>query len=205
MLNDYQLFLFDFDGLLVDTEVIHYKAYKTLFDLPCSFEEYASYALNSAEGPRNLVIKYHPEVADQPWEPLYEQKCQRYVELLGSVELMPGAQELLEELAKRDQKRCVVTHSRQEHVDLVRSQHPILNTIPHWITRRDYSKPKPDPQSYALAMERYLGPEERAIGFEDSPRGLAALYASGATAVMVGPIAPELEGALHLPALTHLL
>ena len=133
LLEKYQLFLFDFDGLLVDTERLHMEAYKLLcrkygYELPWSFAEYQVIAHGSAHGLQQALS----EKLGGRWEDRYVEKRTLYRQLLekGEVTLMPGAAALLQTLAARNIKRVVVTHSPKEHLQMVRARLPILNTIP---------------------------------------------------------------------------
>lgn len=202
-IDEYQLFLFDFDGLLVNTEEIHYLAYKKMchqrgFELLWDFPYYCSIAHYSSDGLRQQIYADFPQLeAQQPnWEVLYAEKKQAFLHLLrnGSVHMMPGAEALLQLLAQKNKKRCIVTHSAHELVKTIRSQQPILNTIPHWITRENYSRPKPDSECYLTAIQKLADPHEKVIGFEDSPRGLTALLGTRAKSVLVSSIPyPEIS------------
>lgn len=190
-IDQYQLFLFDFDGVLVNSEELHYRAYQTMCQrrgrvLSWDMATYAQAAMRSATGVQEGIYREFPDLKT-PWDVLYGEKRQAYSELLEAegTPLMPGAKELLEALDKKGIKRCVVTHSPREHVERIKRLSPALQTIPHWITREDYSKPKPDGECYRLAIRRLKEPGERVIGFEDSPRGLHALLETEADAVFV--------------------
>lgn len=196
-INQYQLFLFDFDGLLVNTEQLHHRAYQAMcrkngFDLQWDEKRYAEASLFEATGLKDAIYATFPalQMQEPRWEVLYEQKKQAYQELLqqGLIELMPGVSHFLQALQKADKRTCVVTHSSREQVGSIRRLHPILENIPYWITREDYKEPKPAPDGYLEALARYLKPGEKAIGFEDSPRGLRALAATIATPVLVTPL-----------------
>lgn len=211
-INDYQLFLFDFDGLLVNTEELHWKAYRKLcafygFDLNETFLEYCLACHSEATGPRDYLYRLFPDLKTYNWQELYEKKCEIYSSLIEKTELMPGAKDLLQTLNDRGIKRAVVTHSCLEHIATIRSQHPILQTISHWITREDYTQPKPNPECYQVAIERLAEPGDRIIGFEDSPRGLNALKGTEAQPVIVCsndyPPLKELldDRVVHLPSL----
>ena len=163
-IHDFQLFLFDFDGLLVNTEHIHFQAYinmcaKRNFKLDWSLDEYLSIAHSGSEALKISIYAKFPKLYDlQPtWKVLYEEKKKSYKDLLltGKIELMPGAFSLLEALKKENIRRCVVTNSFKEQTDYIRASNDILNTIPHWITREDYTKLKPDPESYLKAISLY--------------------------------------------------
>lgn len=195
-IRKYQLFLFDFDGLLVNTEDLHYQAYinmcaKRGVHLDWDFDRYSEAAHHSATGLRDQIYADFPLLrAQEPdWSVLYDEKKKAFLNLLesGAAQLMPGAAHLIQELDRAKINRCVVTHSAKVIIDMLRKQHGVLNLIPQWITREDYSNPKPDPQCYQIAIDRYAKPGDRIIGFEDSPRGLNALMGTSATPVLICP------------------
>ncbi len=183
-IHQYQLFLFDFDGLLVNTEEVHYMAYKQMcatrgIDLAWDFPKYCGIAHYTAEGIRDQMYAEYPELYAQEsdWKVLYLEKKQNMVNFLneGAVHTMPGVIELLTALDHAKIQRCVVTHSPDELVEIVRRKNPILNTIPHWVTRHQYTHPKPHPECYIRALQLFSKPSDRIVGFEDTPRGMKAL------------------------------
>jgi beta-phosphoglucomutase len=184
----FQLFLFDFDGVLVDTEPLHYEAYRRAclkqgIEWGFSFERYCKEAHGEAQGIKKALVGLFPEIG---WESIAAEKKRAYVELIGtqSLGLMPGVQAVLEALQGR--QSCVVTNSSREHVEAIKKFLPILQTIPHWLTRDDYQLPKPSPEGYLKAIERYaLG--GNSIGFEDSFKGFKALCQTSAVPVLICP------------------
>jgi beta-phosphoglucomutase len=98
---------------------------------------------------------------------------------------MPGVEDLLNHLQKHHIARCVVTNSFRQQVELIRSKLPLLNTIPHWITREDYKNPKPHPEGYLKAIELYGKKGGKVVGFEDTVRGLEALRQTSALPVLI--------------------
>lgn len=195
-IHQYQLFLFDFDGLLVNTESLHFQAYQRMcaargFPLNWSFDRYSDAAHHHATGLRDRIYAEFPALqAQEPdWNILYAEKKKAFLNLLkeGAAELMPGAADLLLALKEADIKRCVVTHSSITLIQTIRHQNPILDSIPHWLTREDYSNPKPDPECYQTAIKRLAQNGEQVIGFEDSPRGLNALLQTSAKPVLICP------------------
>ena len=191
--HDYDLICFDFDGVLVDSESLHFAAYKQMcakrgFSLKWDDAQYAKYALYSADGLRQAILNEFPKLKEFPWETLYTEKKAALQTLIEThVALMPGASEFLESL--KGLPTCVVTNSLRSQVETIKKRHPILQTIPRWITREDYSNPKPDPECYKLAIQG----AKKAIGFEDSPRGLSALLGSGAEAILITDVLPQEE------------
>lgn len=190
-IQDFQLFLFDFDGLLVNTEQLHYQAYidmmaKEGFVLKWSFLRFCEVAHLNAVALREALYWEFPDLS-LDWPRLYEAKKKAYYDLVsaGRVDLMPGVANLLTELDRLSIRRCVATNSFLEQIELIRSKIPLLQTIPHWITRENYDKQKPHPDSYLKAIELCGKPGDRIIGFEDSIRGLQALQGTPALPVLI--------------------
>jgi beta-phosphoglucomutase len=196
-IRDFHLFLFDFDGLLVDTEKVHFLAYQKMceeqgFHLQWSFENYIKIAHYSSEGLEKQVYADFPGLKEkQPdWSILYKEKRRILLDLYreGAVQLMPGVIRLLKLLEENKICRAVVTHSDDEQIRLIKKIHPVLTSIPHWITRYEYQKPKPDPECYQAAINKLAKTNDQVIGFEDSPRGLKALMGTKAKPVLVNTI-----------------
>lgn len=196
-LLNYQLYLFDFDGLLVNTEELHYKAYREMclrrghvFDI--DFPSYCEVAHYTSKGLSALVYATCPQLKEEEpnWDTLYKEKTAVYLELLskGEVQLMPGVERMLNFIEEYKKKACVVTHSAKPLIEAIRKKIPALNVIPFWITREDYKEAKPEPDSYRVAIERNASSEDRIIGFEDTPRGINALMGTHAKAVIVTSI-----------------
>lgn len=196
-LDSFSGFVFDFDGLLVDSEWCHYRAYEELlarrgYKIPWTLPQYLVVAHRSTLSLRDAVYAHFPEfqAAEPDWEQLRLEKGELYLELMRDegAPLMPGAGELIAAIVDRGLPLCVATHSKRPEVEQLRNRHPILEKIPRWITREEYSVAKPDPACYHMAID-YLGvAPEKIIGFEDSPRGMIALQAAGiGRAIWVAP------------------
>lgn len=179
------------------------------FSLPWDFNRYCMTAHYHSNKIADELLELFPDLyaEGRTWDQLYIQKKKIIMELLntGKVSLMPGVYELLEALHKARIKSCLVTHSPDELVEIVRRQHPILDTITCKITRHDYTHPKPHSECYLKAIKENAAPGDKVIGFEDTPRGLRALMGTSARPILICevdyPEIPEFErqGALHFP------
>jgi HAD superfamily hydrolase (TIGR01509 family) len=94
---------------------------------------------------------------------------------------------LLISLLERGIKRAVVTNSPREQIEIIKESLPVLKSIPLWITREDYSNPKPSPEGYLTAIRKLVEPGDRIIGFEDTLKGLKALLGAGVESILVCP------------------
>lgn len=212
-IRDFDLFLFDFDGLLVNTEHLHYQAYLNMLEkrgykTNLTFANFFQLAHFNSTAWREALYADIPDL-EPNWQILYSEKKENYEKLIlsGKVELMPGVEKLLKALDEAKIRRCVVTNSYLPQTQLIRAKIPVLETLPKWITREDYEKPKPSPECYLKAIELYGKKGDRIIGFEDSVRGLTALRQTTALPILICPKHHPLleialsEGGLHFESL----
>jgi beta-phosphoglucomutase len=217
-IHNFDLFLFDFDGLLVNTEEIHFEAYRQMcrkfgFELDWDFRMFCGVAHSDSEALRKTIYAQLPELYKQQpdWSVLYAEKKRIYLQLLkaGRVNFLPGAEELLTALQEAGIKRCVVTNSAEEQIEWIKGGLPLLNSIPVWITREYYDKPKPDSECYRKALEMLAEPGDRIVGFEDSLRGLKALQGVSVKAVLIcsndHPQMKEISGVAHFEGLDRIV
>jgi len=200
---DYQAIFFDFDGLLVNTEHLHYEAYRQMLlqndsSFPWDFPTFASIAHKSSTGLCQTITSYNPELVERKgWETLYNEKKACYQNLLkqGCLELMSGADQVLNLVKGADIPHCVVTNSTREQVELIQQHLPILKQIPLWVTREDYANPKPAPDGYLKAIE-IMNIQGKKIGFEDALRGIRSLQSAHIDPVLIcPPDHPQMEEA----------
>ncbi len=128
-ISDFQLFLFDLDGLLVNSEELHFLAYKNMLSargymLPWDFSRYCRTAHYHSDKIASELYEMFPTLHQQEpsWDVLYMEKRKAMITLLesGAVQLMEGVFDLLTLLKEANVKRCVVTHSPIELVELIR-------------------------------------------------------------------------------------
>ncbi len=208
---DWDFVLLDFDGLLVDTEKLHYRAYQRAVEfykehLPWSFEEFCLKAHISHEVLFSAIFSRCPRL-EVSWDELYRKKKESlYLELEESgVQLMPGVASFLERF--NGTPTCVVTNSPKPFIEQVVADLPLLNKINYWITREDYKESKPSPEGYLKAIALYAKPSDKIIGFEDTPKGISALLQTKAQPVLISKIPYQelqqlkAQGVIHYPDL----
>ncbi len=193
-LLDFDAFFFDFDGLLVDTEPLHYLAYQKMLAkrdlvLPWDFSTYCHYAHQKTEVFAEAMFSLFPSLKKEhpDWMVLREEKVAIYQALLmtESIDLMPGVEQTLKFLAYHNKSMYVVTNATRSQIEAIRPQYSVFKLIKAWIAREDYMNSKPAPDGYLKALEMH-GPC-RGIGFEDAIRGIQALKASLLTPVLILP------------------
>ncbi|MBS0585461.1 MAG: HAD family phosphatase [Verrucomicrobia bacterium] len=205
---------FDFDGLLVDTEPLHYRAYSEACEaykipLELDFPSYQAIA-NHARGNllEEFVLNKYPNFTT-PWEEVRAHTKEIYRSFLqeSGAPLMPGVEEILSFLQKKKTPLCVVTNSVEKEIALILPHTPCLQAIPLWITKEQYDKRKPAPDGYLKAKAHFPDiPKEKVIGFEDSLKGLQALQAAEILPILVAKDKPPLSPDVHyFPSLTSMV
>ncbi len=209
-LSDLSAIFFDFDGLIVNTEPLHYRAYQLVMrenglSLPWDFSTFVSIAHSSANGLSRAIIRIFPALfRSKSWKQLYAEKGRCYEKLLKKerLEWMPGALSILDCVQKSKVFYCVVTHSTRKHIMLCQNYLPWLKQIPLWVTREDYANPKPAPDGYLKAIELYHL-EGKMVGFEDTLRGIVSLQNAEIDPILICPQAHPQMNQCANPNLPH--
>jgi len=183
----FDLFIFDLDGTLINTEDLHYQSYKeTLiffgYVSEFTFETHCKYCHYDDNMMKNFV---NTEL-NVNYEKFYQHKKNIYLsKLSNNLQLINGVEELINKLYTDKIKMCIVSHSDKETINNVIEKLPIFKKINKILSRDDYLNRKPHPECYLKALE--LFPEcTNPIGFEDSFKGWESLNATSITPVFVG-------------------
>lgn len=195
-IDHYQVFLFDFDGLLVDTEPLHFQAFcdaceQFQIQFPGHFLDYYHYIALGRVFLKEYLKSHYPNI-EVVWDDLYHVKQERYQYLLkvSLPQLTKGAEDFLRYLFHKQKKVVVVTNASTLDVQPFQEYYPVLNQISHWVVREMYTNPKPSPDSYQKAYELFVQTEDHVIGFEDSMKGLRALAGTNASLVAINELLP---------------
>jgi HAD superfamily hydrolase (TIGR01509 family) len=175
--------LFDLDGVLADTEPLHWTAYREVLlelGVDVGIEEYRHRFIARGGGPEYACEAYGlPLTADE----LRARKLPRYLALLRrGVSPRPGARAALERLRGRF-RTAVATNSVRAEVELILGSLGLLPLLDAIVTREDYRDAKPAPDAYLTAAARLGLPPAECVVVEDTPRGLGAALAAGMRAV----------------------
>jgi HAD superfamily hydrolase (TIGR01509 family) len=177
--------LFDLDGVLADTERIHWAAYRRVLaehGVDVGLEEYRRHFIAQGGGPEYACRTYGlPLTPDE----LRAAKAPVYLDLVRrGVEARPGARAALERLG-RTHRVAVATNAWRAEAELVLGRlelGPLLHAL---VTREGYVHAKPAPDAYLTAAAALGHPPEDCVVVEDTPRGLAAALAAGMRAIAI--------------------
>lgn len=180
-----RVIIFDLDGLLTDTEMLHSRAWCKTFQekgIHMSEREYADHWVRQGKGFLSFLAERDLKL--KPAE-LQQRKDQIFAELVQKeLRAMPGALEFLEALHGRV-KLALASSARRIPVNLVLHALGITNYFEVIATFEDVSRAKPDPDVFLLVAKR-LGVEPReCVVLEDAEKGILAAYRAGMKSIAV--------------------
>lgn len=186
--------IFDFDGLIVDTESLWFEVYQDLFQeykVPLALDLFSQVIGTTDE----LLQDYFYEKTGVPLtdkeilarqEELFQRKADQLQLRDGVVDYLKEAENLQLKvgLASSSSRAWVETYLKRFDI------HHHFNTIK---TKEDVERVKPDPALYRKAVEALAIEPEEAIAFEDSLNGSNAAITAGLKCVVVpNPVTVDL-------------
>lgn len=178
--------VFDFDGLIVDTETVWYESFKEVLSnhgLELSVEQFARVIGTDdadlyAYIEKNLSSPVESVVIKEAAHKLFAVK-------MGEPVLRNGVKEYLIEAKELGLKIGLASSSSREWVEGYLKKLNIFSYFDVIRTRDDVSRVKPDPELYVKAVEALGVAMSEAFALEDSLNGLKAARAAGIQCVVV--------------------
>lgn len=186
-----QACIFDLDGVIVDTAVYHYQAWKRLAnELGFDFTEAQNERLKGISRMRSLelILEWggiHKTAAEQ--QELATRKNEWYVEMINRMtpqEILPGAKEFLEQVRSAGLKTALGSASKNSSTILERTALlPLFDAI---VDGNTVTASKPDPEVFLKGAAALSIAADHCVVFEDAIAGIAAAKAAGMKAVGIG-------------------
>lgn len=171
--------LFDFDGVVMDTEP-QYTAFWNKKGMEYFGVENFAYTIKG-QTLVQIFAKHFPGQVDE------QQKLTEMIDDLEHnmlYEYVPGAYEFLSSLKAAGIPTAIVTSSNKIKMAQVYAAHPeLLDLIDVVLTSEDFVRSKPDPDCFLKGMKHFGAAPEETLVFEDSFHGLTAGRASGARVI----------------------
>ena len=187
----YKACLFDLDGVLVDTAISHFKAWKMLgenFNYQLTEEQNEQLKGVSRVESLNRILDWANFSATEAQKEVWlKEKNEKYLQLISNMnpsEILPGVVEFLGQIKAEGYKIALGSASKNAEIILEKTGlFPWFDLI---IDGNKVSKSKPDPEVFIKGAEGLgLLPEE-CIVFEDAQAGVEAAINGGMKVIGIG-------------------
>ncbi len=125
-IDDYDLFIFDFDGTIMNTEPYHYSTYLK------AIKEYN----NEINLTQNEYFKLVHDLDRTNFEKLFKNFKSEVIK-------------------KKNKKAKIITNSSILSINILKNIYPLLNQFDEIYTKEDFNNKKPNPECYLKIAEIY--------------------------------------------------
>ena len=184
-------FIFDLDGVIVDTAKYHYLAWKKIAsELGIEFTHEHNELLKGVSRVRSLEIILglgNVDASQEQKDRWLIQKNEEYLSYLVDMdqsEILPGVMTVLEFLKANHQPIALGSASKNARPILEKTG--ILSYFDAIVDGNDVSNAKPDPEVFLQAAQKLGISNENSIVFEDSVAGIQAANIAAMTSIGIG-------------------
>lgn len=171
--------LFDFDGVVVDTETQY-----SVFWHKVGVDYLGMEELESRVKGQTLTYIYDTFFSGMTEEQAEITRLLNSFEEKMTFDFIPGVLDFISDLHRHGVKTAVVTSSNEAKMAAVYRIHPEIKTLfDRILTAEMFAASKPAPDCFLLGMEVFGTAPENTYVFEDSFNGLKAGMASGANVI----------------------
>lgn len=180
--------IFDFDGLLVDTESTMVASWQQEW-------RYHGLELDLAD---DFLASHGGDVSEQRYARLaaavgpsfdraesHARRLAHREKLHADLDLAPGIRDLMAEAEQQRLRLAVASSASRQWVTGLLDQLGVLERFDSLAFGDEVATPKPDPAVYLLALDRLGVDAAQAVALEDTPHGVHAAVAAGLRCVAI--------------------
>ncbi len=184
-------FIFDLDGVIVDTAKYHFLAWQNLANsLGISFSSEQNEQLKGVSRVRSLekILAWgNKTISEEEFTKLMSEKNEEYLAYISKMtakEILPDVPKVLDYLISKEQGIALGSASKNARVILDKVElSPKFQAI---VDGTNVSKAKPDPEVFLIGAKELGIEPEKCIVFEDSVAGVQAANIANMTSIGIG-------------------
>ena len=186
-----QALVFDFDGLMLDTEGPLVESWRILYERlgvdPIPIVEWGRSLGRDAKDPAQLdpLARLEQLTGGPVHEELQAERRRVRDEMVDAAPIQPGVVELLDQAAARGIPVGVASSSPVSWIERHLGPRGLLDRFAVLSCAGNSVRGKPDPATYALACSSLGADPAESVALEDSPNGVRAAKAAGMTCIAV--------------------
>ena len=183
--------IFDFDGVIVDTEPLHYAAFQRTLEplgLHFTWQEYIEtyIGFDDRDAFRHAFSANGKTLSQDDLHGLIDQKAAFFKEVIQTgVSEYPGVLDLISHLSANKIPLAICSGALRADIDPILEMLGIANYFDVIVTADDVAASKPDPESYQLAFRLLQSAHQNrfskssTVVIEDTPAGISAAKDAG--------------------------
>jgi len=189
--------IFDFDGVIVDTEPLHYAAFQRLLEplgLGFSWEAYVETYMGFDD--RDAFIEAYQahgaRLSATELQELIDKKAQLFQKIIrDGISTYAGVVDLIRIIHSSQTPLAICSGALRSDIAPILETLDIADCFDVIVTAEDVAKSKPDPECYRVAHARLNEcrllnlPPEQVLAIEDTPAGIAAAKGAGLRVIAV--------------------
>lgn len=179
--------IFDMDGVLLDSEPLHYEAVRQILEeqgVEFPLEDYFRYLGTTLTSTwDDLCSRYPIAMPFEQFEARYNADVLAQYE--AGAPLIPGAMELVQQLSAAEVPIAVASSSHRQWVEAALSGAGLREYFDQTTAGDEVSEGKPSPEIYLKAAAKLGFAPEDCIAVEDAPAGVESAAAAGMRVVLV--------------------
>lgn len=172
--------LFDLDGTLVDTDALHFSAFRSAFapfGVALELDQYRRRIMGAPNSAIGEAFLSHLPVAQR--EEIIAEKEHAFRQSFQTARPMRGLAALLDFAEVRGVGLAVVTNAPRANAELMLATLGLAGRLPLLVIGAELPRSKPDPLPYATALRLTGADAVCSIAFEDSLSGIRSAAAAG--------------------------
>ena len=187
LINRARALIFDFDGVLADSEKWHFRTYSEVFARyghTIDEEEYYKYWTSMGLGAKGEIERFNldldPIAIRDEKRPLFSERCRD-----GSIELYRETFEILERLAKMDKILTIASGTASYDITAILDNAGVRDYFFEIIGCDTVPSIKPAPDLFLAMLERLGMPAGECLVIEDAEKGVEAAGAAGIPVIVI--------------------
>jgi HAD superfamily hydrolase (TIGR01509 family) len=179
--------IFDFDGVLADSEKWHFSTYREVFARyghTVDEEEYYKYWTSLGRGAKGEIERHtldlDPIAIRDEKRPLFSERCRD-----GSIQLYPQSFEILERLAKMDKILTVASGTLSGDITAILDNARVRDYFFEIVGCDAVPAIKPAPDLFLEMLKRLKLPPSDCLVVEDAEKGMQAANAAGIPVIII--------------------
>lgn len=184
-------FIFDLDGVIVDTAKYHFLAWKKLAnDLGIDFTEEQNEQLKGVSRVKSLekILNWgETSVSEEKFSQLMHKKNEDYLSYIDTMtedEILIDVPRILDQI--KEENQGISLGSASKNARAILKKVGLYETFETIVDGTNVSKAKPDPEVFLIAAKELNIVPEKCIVFEDSIAGIQAANAANMISIGIG-------------------